>query len=180
MLRTSWQKNTASTRSGRWLSSRLVLSPLLSPARCSRTAVGWSVTWAGRFAATASTAGVSAVATFNLDNHASTTTLQKASPRDLEATVGTRYRSTLHRVVPPLRSTQGRVRRRSFAFFHDGNADAVITTLPGCSGPEEPELYAPTTVAEHIAAKLAGSRAGRINRDAPREAARVLAARPAG
>ena len=49
----------------------------------------------GRFAATASTAGVSAVATFNLDNHAATTTLQKASPRDLEATVGTRYRSTL-------------------------------------------------------------------------------------
>jgi protocatechuate 3,4-dioxygenase beta subunit len=49
----------------------------------------------GRFTATASTAGVSTVATFDLDNHAATTTLQKTTVRDLEATVGTRYRSTL-------------------------------------------------------------------------------------
>ncbi|HEX3056413.1 MAG TPA: hypothetical protein VHP82_09770 [Gaiellaceae bacterium] len=49
----------------------------------------------GRFTATASTAGVSTVATFDLDNHAATTTLQKATTRDLEATVGTRYRSVL-------------------------------------------------------------------------------------
>ncbi|WP_375424320.1 isopenicillin N synthase family dioxygenase [uncultured Friedmanniella sp.] len=87
-----------------------------------------------------------------------------------------RWLSTLHRVKPPV--VDGSIcRRRSAAFFHDGNADAVITTLPGCSGPGEPELYAPTTVAHHIAAKLAGSRAGRLNPAAPREAARVLAAR---
>jgi isopenicillin N synthase-like dioxygenase len=87
-----------------------------------------------------------------------------------------RWLSTLHRVKPPV--VDGTIqRRRSAAFFHDGNADAVIRTLPGCSGPQEPELYAPTTVAEHIAAKLAGSRSGRINAAAPREAARVLAAR---
>jgi len=49
----------------------------------------------GRFTATASTAGVSTVATFDLDNHAATTTLQKATTRDLVATVRTRYRSTL-------------------------------------------------------------------------------------
>jgi hypothetical protein len=49
----------------------------------------------GRFTATASTAGVSTVATFDLDNHAATTTLQKATMRNLEATVGTRYRSVL-------------------------------------------------------------------------------------
>jgi protocatechuate 3,4-dioxygenase beta subunit len=49
----------------------------------------------GRFTATAATAGVSTVATFDLDNHAATMTLQKATMRDLEATVGTRYRSVL-------------------------------------------------------------------------------------
>ncbi len=90
-----------------------------------------------------------------------------------------RWLSTLHRVKPPI--VDGTIRRRrSAAFFHDGNADAVITTLPGCSGPDEPELYAPTTVAEHISAKLAGSRSGRINAAAPREAARVIAARSSG
>jgi protocatechuate 3,4-dioxygenase beta subunit len=49
----------------------------------------------GRFTATASTAGVSTVATYALDNHATTTTLQWTSPRDPKATVDTRYRSAL-------------------------------------------------------------------------------------
>jgi isopenicillin N synthase-like dioxygenase len=90
-----------------------------------------------------------------------------------------RWLSTLHRVKPPI--VDGTIRRRrSAAFFHDGNADAVVTTLPGCSSADEPELYPPTTVADHLAAKLAGSRAGRINPAAPREAARVLAARTPG
>jgi hypothetical protein len=38
---------------------------------------------------------------------------------------------------------------------------------------DEP-LYPPITIGEHIAAKLAGSRAGRPNTAAQREAARVL------
>ncbi|NRQ50458.1 isopenicillin N synthase family dioxygenase [Aeromicrobium stalagmiti] len=83
------------------------------------------------------------------------------------------WMSTLHRVKPPI--VDGTIqRRRSAAFFHDGNADAVITTLPSCVDAEHPDLYAPVTVAEHVAAKLAGSRAGRINTDAVREAERVL------
>ena len=49
----------------------------------------------GRFSATASTAGVSTVATYTLDNHATTTTLQTTSTRDPDATVNTRYRSLL-------------------------------------------------------------------------------------
>lgn len=49
----------------------------------------------GRFTATASTAGVSAVATFPLDNHAAAMTLQTSSKHDPSATVGTRYRSSL-------------------------------------------------------------------------------------
>lgn len=86
-----------------------------------------------------------------------------------------RWLSTLHRVKPPI--VDGTIqRRRSAAYFHDGNADALISTIASCIAPGEDNLYAPVTVSEHIAAKLAGSRAGRLNPTAPREAARVLAA----
>jgi isopenicillin N synthase-like dioxygenase len=91
-----------------------------------------------------------------------------------------RWTSTLHRVKPPV--VDGRVeRRRSAAFFHDGNVDAVVATLPShldasAWGGPAGEAYGPVTVRDHIAAKLAGSRQGRINASAVREAARVLAA----
>lgn len=87
-----------------------------------------------------------------------------------------RWMSTLHRVKPPI--VDGTIqRRRSAAFFHDGNADAVVSTLPGCVDALHPDLYEPVTVAAHIAAKLAGSRAGRINTSAQREASRVRRSR---
>jgi isopenicillin N synthase-like dioxygenase len=83
-----------------------------------------------------------------------------------------RWLSTIHRVKPPI--VDGTIRRRrSAAFFHDGNADAVIETLPSCVDEGHPNLYAPVTVAEHITAKLAGSRAGRLNPDAQRESQRL-------
>jgi isopenicillin N synthase-like dioxygenase len=86
-----------------------------------------------------------------------------------------RWMSTLHRVKPPI--VDGTIeRRRSAAYFHDGDVDAVISTLPSCVSDEHPDLYEPITVGEHIAAKLAGSRAGVRNDKAEREAARVLAA----
>ncbi|WP_436533459.1 isopenicillin N synthase family dioxygenase [Actinoplanes sp. HUAS TT8] len=85
------------------------------------------------------------------------------------------WMSTLHRVKPPV--IDGTIeRRRSAAFFHDGNADAVIAPLPGFVPAGEEPLYEPVTVQEHITAKLNGSRAGVKNVDAVREAARVLAA----
>ncbi|KHL09440.1 isopenicillin N synthase-like dioxygenase [Mumia flava] len=84
-----------------------------------------------------------------------------------------RWMSTLHRVKPPI--VEGTIqRRRSAAYFHDGNIDALISTLPSCVG--EGSRYEPITVAEHISAKLAGSRAGVRNDTAQREAARVRAA----
>jgi hypothetical protein len=49
----------------------------------------------GRFSATASTDGVTTVATYTLDNHATTTTLQAISMHNPRATVGSRYRSSL-------------------------------------------------------------------------------------
>ncbi len=83
--------------------------------------------------------------------------------------------STLHRVKPPI--VDGTVqRRRSAAYFFDGDADATVGPLPGFADDEHPRLYADVTIDQHIAAKLAGSRAGLLNRAADREAARVLTA----
>ncbi|MCK7627129.1 isopenicillin N synthase family oxygenase [Streptomyces sp. RS10V-4] len=91
-----------------------------------------------------------------------------------------RWLSTLHRVLPPADAT-GRVgRRRSAAFFHDGNWDAEISCLPGCAPAGAEPLYPPTTVGRHLAEKLGGSRAGKLNANSPREAARLLAARTEG
>lgn len=84
-----------------------------------------------------------------------------------------RWLSTLHRVMPPI--TNGTIqRRRSAAFFHDGNPDARIETLPSCIGAGS--KYEPITVADHLRAKLGGSRALQPNTNATREAARVHAA----
>lgn len=85
-----------------------------------------------------------------------------------------RWMSTLHRVKPPV--IDGTIeRRRSVAFFHDGNVDTVISTLPSCVDDDHPDLFEPITIADHIAAKLRGSRAGVRNDAAGRESARVLA-----
>jgi isopenicillin N synthase-like dioxygenase len=87
-----------------------------------------------------------------------------------------RWMSTLHRVKPPI--VDGTIeRRRSAAYFHDGDFDALISTLPSCISESRPDRYPePVTVGDHIAAKLAGSRAGVANPRATREAARVTAA----
>lgn len=86
-----------------------------------------------------------------------------------------RWMSTLHRVKPPV--VDGAVvRRRSAAYFHDGNVDAVISTLPSHLGIGDAPAYEPVLVRDHIKAKLAGSRQGRANAAAVREAARVRAA----
>ncbi|MEV0298951.1 2-oxoglutarate and iron-dependent oxygenase domain-containing protein [Nocardia sp. NPDC050710] len=87
-----------------------------------------------------------------------------------------RWISTLHRVLPPVDAQGSLYRRRSAAYFHDGNFDAVIETLPGCVTADRPAHYPPITVAEHLTQKLAGSRGLELNADAEREAARLRAA----
>ncbi|HST82995.1 MAG TPA: 2-oxoglutarate and iron-dependent oxygenase domain-containing protein [Kineosporiaceae bacterium] len=90
-----------------------------------------------------------------------------------------RWVSTLHRVLPPTDAEGRLVRRRSAAFFHDGNADAVISCLPGCATPERPAQYESVSVADHLTAKLNGSRGLIANSGAEREAARLLSAQQA-
>lgn len=85
-----------------------------------------------------------------------------------------RWMSTVHRVDPPVRD--GRIqRRRSAAFFFDGNHDAVLEALPGTLADGEIG-YEPITVAENIAMKVAGLRAGVAPQATLRETARVSAA----
>lgn len=80
--------------------------------------------------------------------------------------------STMHRVAAP-RVDGVLVPRRSAAYFHDGNIDAVIAPLPTCVTDENPALYEPVSVGEHLRAKLAGSRNRVLNTAADREAARL-------
>jgi len=88
-----------------------------------------------------------------------------------------RWMSTLHRVKPPI--VDGSIeRRRSAAYFHDGDIDALISTMPHLIDAEHPNRYPePITVGDHIRAKLAGSRAGKKNDAAGAEKDRVLSAR---
>ena len=82
-----------------------------------------------------------------------------------------RWMSTVHRVDPPV--IDGRIqRRRSAAFFFDGNHDAVLEALPGTLADGEVG-YPPITVAENIAMKVAGLRTGVAPKADLREAARV-------
>jgi isopenicillin N synthase-like dioxygenase len=67
-----------------------------------------------------------------------------------------RWRSTLHRVVPP--TGEGRCLRRSAAFFHEANPDALVEVLPTCVDDEHPAKYGPVLAGEHLLAKLRGSR----------------------
>ena len=68
-----------------------------------------------------------------------------------------RWRSTLHRVVPP--SGHGPARRRSTAFFFDADWDARIECIPSCTDDEHPPKYPPVIAGEHLMAKLMGPRA---------------------
>jgi len=79
----------------------------------------------------------------------------------------------MHRVVPPRDAAGTLIRRRSAAFFHDGNADAVISTLEPCRATDGSSSYDDVTVGEHLAQKLSGSRGLELNAHAAREASRL-------
>jgi hypothetical protein len=78
---------------------------------------------------------------------------------DLTATwTNDRWRSTLHRVLPPARHPSEVRTRRSVAFFHDGNHDALVEVLPTCTSADHPPKYAPIRAGEHLMNKLLGPR----------------------
>lgn len=69
-----------------------------------------------------------------------------------------RWTSTLHRVVPPPTVESGSALRRSMAFFHDGNWDAVVECLPTCTDDAHPPRYEPVRAIDHLMNKLMGGR----------------------
>ena len=83
---------------------------------------------------------------------------------DLTATwTNDRWRSTLHRVLPPARDQHAVRHRRSVAFFHDGNHDALIECLPSCVSVDRPARYAPIRAGEHLMNKLLGPRTSTVS-----------------
>lgn len=73
------------------------------------------------------------------------------------------WRSTLHRVLPPVRLADGVNERRSMAFFCDGNHDALVAPLPTCVSPDRPARYAPVLAGEHLMNKLLGPRLHQVS-----------------
>lgn len=69
-----------------------------------------------------------------------------------------RWRSTLHRVVPPPADATGAVRRRSIARFMDGDPSLTIECLPSCTSAEAPARYDPVNAGEWLLAKIVGGR----------------------
>lgn len=69
-----------------------------------------------------------------------------------------RWRSTMHRVVPPPPDADGSAKRRSVAFFFDANWNALIECVPTCTDAEHPPKYPPVLAGEHLMAKLMGPR----------------------
>ena len=71
----------------------------------------------------------------------------------LERWTNDRWRSTLHRVVVP-ETIDRTSERRSIAFFHNANWDAVIECLPGCLEPGTEPRYPPVTAGRHLMDKF--------------------------
>ncbi len=78
-----------------------------------------------------------------------------------------RWRSTMHRVVPPPHEGDGSARRRSIAFFQQPNWNAIIEVLPTCIAPGESPRYKPVQSGEHLLAKLMGPRLRRPSERSP-------------
>ena len=69
-----------------------------------------------------------------------------------------RWRSTLHRVAPPASTDGGPALRRSVAFFHEADADALVEPLPTCVTVDRPARYGAVTAGQHLMDKLMGPR----------------------
>jgi isopenicillin N synthase-like dioxygenase len=78
-----------------------------------------------------------------------------------------RWRSTMHRVVPPPPDVDGSAHRRSVAWFQQPNWDAEIRCLPTCTSADDPPRYQPVRSGDHLLAKLMGPRLLRPSETTP-------------
>lgn len=79
----------------------------------------------------------------------------------LERWTNNRWTSTLHRVLPPPRDTDGPVRRRSIARFLDCPPDLVVECIPTCTGPGNPARYDAVSAGVWLREKILSGRARR-------------------
>lgn len=68
-----------------------------------------------------------------------------------------RWRSTIHRVIPPT-STSGAARRRSYAYFHEADTTALIEPLACCVDDDHPLRYETITAGDHLYGKIVSPR----------------------
>ncbi len=76
----------------------------------------------------------------------------------LAAWTNDRWRSTLHRVIPPPIDKAGPARRRSAAYFHEANPDVIVEPLASCVDRDGPARYEPFSVGDHLTGKVVGPR----------------------
>ena len=69
-----------------------------------------------------------------------------------------RWVSTLHRVVNPPEQVRNKS-RISLAYFQIPNHDVSIDSFESCTGPDNPQRYAPTTAGAHWLGKILAARA---------------------
>ncbi len=75
----------------------------------------------------------------------------------LAAWTNDRWRSTVHRVIPP-DASMGRAQRRSYAFFHEAETTAVIEPLATCIDADNPLRYETMTAGDHLYGKIVSPR----------------------
>ncbi|MFK8024950.1 MAG: isopenicillin N synthase family dioxygenase [Ilumatobacter sp.] len=66
------------------------------------------------------------------------------------------WRSTVHRVVPA--APGAAMHRRSMAYFHEADPDAMIEPLACCVSDDVPAKYAPISAGDHLRQKILSSR----------------------
>ena len=73
-----------------------------------------------------------------------------------------RYKSMPHRMVSPLG-----VHRYSMPFFAEPNPETIISSLPGCQGPDNPVRYPDTTCSAYMLSRFAETYAYRREASPP-------------
>jgi isopenicillin N synthase-like dioxygenase len=80
----------------------------------------------------------------------------------LERWTNDRWRSTMHRVVLPPADAGRDCSRRSIAFFHNANWDALIECIPTCLGPGEVPRHEPVGAGRHLMDKFRSTQPGGV------------------